>query len=625
MSDSDTTSPSRRRHVRRSTREEEEDLIELPEDDFYGNPNVADELEDGEVGGKVDLPVNCALSKSKSKKLKSLMARGIERVEVKDVKGSYPVDLEDSSFEFMCPEMDEAMYRRLKVRKNSSAKKSSIDSLDRDLFGIQSRVLDLARPLLFLWGREFEDAECQKAIESAVKLWSAAFAHITDRRRKNILKQTNPSFLSLLEEPSNFSSSEVNDLFGRKFIKKMVEAAEMEAKLDQADSLRSSSRGRSGGPGFRSAGGRSSSRGARGGHSSNQFSNNHSSARGGFNNNSNYPQRYLSPRLSVLKLPIAGRLSHFINAWRDISPDPWILDVIEHGYRLELESPPHQLSFPNNLVFTDQQRELCTREVEGMLAKGAIVPVLRENVTFISGIFVVPKPSGGWRPVINLKSVNKCIVYRHFKMEGLSTVRHLISPEDWLAKLDLTDAYFTVPLHPSHQPFLQFLWDNVFYQLTFLPFGLSSAPWAFTKVLKPVISFLRERGIRLVAYLDDILIINSSRLGLVKDIELVRSTLERLGFVISEEKSVTSPTQILEYLGLMVDSILMSFSLPSRKVDRVLSQCRSLLSAQSVSLRDLHPFSVLLIGHPLLFRGHRPTSGHYSRTIFLVRRDLEAT
>jgi len=90
--------------------------------------------------------------------------------------------------------------------------------------------------------------------------------------------------------------------------------------------------------------------------------------------------------------------------------------------------------------------------------------------------------------------------------------------------------------------------------------------------------------------LDDILIINSSRIGLIKDLEVVRSTLEQLGFVISKEKSVTSPTQLLEYLGLMIDSVNMSFSLPPKKIDKILSQCRSLLKAQLVSLRDLASF-----------------------------------
>ena len=44
------------------------------------------------------------------------------------------------------------------------------------------------------------------------------------------------------------------------------------------------------------------------------------------------------------------------------------------------------------------------------------------------------------------------------------------------------------------------------YQFNCLPFGLSSAPWVFTKTLKPVIALLREMGVRIIVYIDDVLI-----------------------------------------------------------------------------------------------------------------------
>ena len=50
------------------------------------------------------------------------------------------------------------------------------------------------------------------------------------------------------------------------------------------------------------------------------------------------------------------------------------------------------------------------------------------------------------------------------------------------------------------------------YQFNCLPFSLSSAPWVFTKTLKPVIALLRELGVRLIAYIDD----NNSHPGRVQ-------------------------------------------------------------------------------------------------------------
>ena len=42
---------------------------------------------------------------------------------------------------------------------------------------------------------------------------------------------------------------------------------------------------------------------------------------------------------------------------------------------------------------------------------------------------------------------------------------------------------------------------------TCLPFGLSSVPRIFTKLLKPVVAYLRSKGVRCMIYIDDILLI----------------------------------------------------------------------------------------------------------------------
>ena len=54
-------------------------------------------------------------------------------------------------------------------------------------------------------------------------------------------------------------------------------------------------------------------------------------------------------------------------------------------------------------------------------------------------------------------------------------------------------------------------WKGHSYEFTSLPFGLSTAPWVFTKALRSVIGLLQKRGIRCVIYLDDILIMHQRR------------------------------------------------------------------------------------------------------------------
>ena len=67
-------------------------------------------------------------------------------------------------------------------------------------------------------------------------------------------------------------------------------------------------------------------------------------------------------------------------------------------------------------------------------------------------------PSG-----VNLKALNKYILEEHFMMEGFHMVRDLVRQGDWLAKIDLKDAYFLIPVHTCHQKFLQFIWKESLY------------------------------------------------------------------------------------------------------------------------------------------------------------------
>jgi len=98
---------------------------------------------------------------------------------------------------------------------------------------------------------------------------------------------------------------------------------------------------------------------------------------------------------------------------------------------------------------------------------------------------------------------------------------------------------------------------------------LASAPRVFTKTLKPAIELLRELGILLVIYMDDMLLLANSRSVLVEHIYTAMYVLENLGFVINKPKSLLQPTLSLEYLGMIINSITIELSLPCRKIKAI--------------------------------------------------------
>ena len=88
-------------------------------------------------------------------------------------------------------------------------------------------------------------------------------------------------------------------------------------------------------------------------------------------------------------------------------------------------------------------------------------------------------------------------------MDTIETVISLVRHNCYMASLDLSNAYFSVPINVSDRCYLRFEWNDQLFQFTAVPNGLSSGPRIFTKLLKPVYAVLREMGHVISGYIDD--------------------------------------------------------------------------------------------------------------------------
>ena len=233
------------------------------------------------------------------------------------------------------------------------------------------------------------------------------------------------------------------------------------------------------------------------------------------------------------------------------------------------------------------QQNVMQEEIEKLLLKGAIQLVSPSNGQFVSRLFLVPKKTGDLRPVINLRPLNKFIIRKHFKMENLQNVTQLVRKGDYMVTIDLKDAYFSIPIHQSHRKFLRFSWRNQLFQFAALPFGLTSAPRVFTKVLKPVIASMRQRGIRCLIYIDDLIIVASSKMECNEQAVFAVQLLTDLGFNVNMEKSNLMPKTRVEFLGFVLDSIRMELFLPEKKKENILQRIRNLLMSRQILVRQV--------------------------------------
>lgn len=173
-------------------------------------------------------------------------------------------------------------------------------------------------------------------------------------------------------------------------------------------------------------------------------------------------------------------------------------------------------------------------------------------------------------------------------MEDMKSAIDLIKNNDWLTKIDIKDAYLHVPLHPRTSRHLGIqLTDGTKWKFRAMPFGLNIAPSIFTRIMRVALKPLRQAGIRLVAYLDDILIISNSKEQAVDNTKKTIQWLEKLGFLINYKKSILCPAQRLEFLGTMVNTCDMNLSIPASKIMKVKREARQILHKDNWPARKL--------------------------------------
>ena len=261
--------------------------------------------------------------------------------------------------------------------------------------------------------------------------------------------------------------------------------------------------------------------------------------------------------------------------WKRLTSDHFILDAVSHCH-IDFETEP----LANTSVvrpqchFTHTEQSIIDVEIAKLLKKEIIKPSQNDSIQFISPIFTTPKKDGSHRVIFNLKSLNKSVTYYHFKMDTLETAIRLMTPCCFMTSIDLKDAYYSVPIADEHQKYLKFLWRDQLYAFTCLPMGLTSSPRIFTKILKPVFATLRSKfGHSCLGYIDDSLHLGDTYTEAEKATLHAVELLISLGFMIHPEKSIITPTQIIEFLGFVLNSILMIVKLTDRKAEKIMKLC----------------------------------------------------
>ena len=288
--------------------------------------------------------------------------------------------------------------------------------------------------------------------------------------------------------------------------------------------------------------------------------------------------------LPLPNIPVGGRLAHFAQDWAKITDDKWVLFVIRDGYRVPFLERP--ILSPNPVFFQQPLSQHLEEEVASLLSKGAVEEIIPECPGHYSRIFLVPKKNGKLRLIIDLSVLNHFVYTQTFKMETQRKVKDAVQLNDWAFSLDLTDAYLHIPIHYRSRKFLRFTLRGRVYQFKALPFGLSTSPFVFTRLMEVIATFVRRRAITIHPYLDDWLARNQNRRRLLEHRQFILSLINSLGLIINYEKSDLVPAQVFTFIGMEFLTHTNIVRVPQSRQMKILKTVRMFSQKTSVSARD---------------------------------------
>ena len=131
------------------------------------------------------------------------------------------------------------------------------------------------------------------------------------------------------------------------------------------------------------------------------------------------------------------------------------MEVLREGYAIPFRVLPPLSPTPIILDSYSPQPikgRALEEEIQALCRKGAVEPA-PSTPGFFSRMFVVTKATGGWRPIIDLSTLNLDVDRTPFRME---MVLRSVRRNDWMVSIDLKDAYLQIPIHPASRRYLRF-------------------------------------------------------------------------------------------------------------------------------------------------------------------------
>ena len=138
---------------------------------------------------------------------------------------------------------------------------------------------------------------------------------------------------------------------------------------------------------------------------------------------------------AVQNLPVGARLQNFWKTWLDLGAGLKVVQILKEGYTLPFWNRPKLTRSPTVIsCYVNSHRNSYLMEaLHQLIDKNAVELVQNQtSLGFFNRLFLVPKPSNKWRPVLDLSKLNLFLKAEKFKMETLETIRTSLQQGEWV-------------------------------------------------------------------------------------------------------------------------------------------------------------------------------------------------
>jgi hypothetical protein len=267
----------------------------------------------------------------------------------------------------------------------------------------------------------------------------------------------------------------------------------------------------------------------------------------------------------------------FLREWKKITRNRWILNIIEHGVKVNLPFIPRQAFIPKEPVWRSPSKQQ-TEWMDSVHSFGAIEEVPADQANDPDQLIgnLMSEPKAG-RVCSNIADLNSAAVKMPLKMESLKDVRERIVPNSFMISLDLTKFFWSTSIFPSHRKFFRFYLHGKLYQWKVLPFGYINSMQIMDRLLFPILQKLNTWGIEILHWVDDlVLMLGPDKAEATAKAQKAIDLFFSLGFAVHPEKTSATVTKEVTFRGFIWNSKTMTVTAPPEKLADIRKHAKSL-------------------------------------------------